>query len=50
MGLVLDAARENNYPAPLAATAEQLYLAGRRAGLGRRDDSSIIEVLRGPAS
>ena len=48
MGLVLDAARENSYPAPLASTAEQLYLAGRRAGLGRRDDSSIIEVLRGP--
>jgi 3-hydroxyisobutyrate dehydrogenase len=48
MGLVLNAARENGYPAPLASTAEQLYLAGRRAGLGRRDDSSIIEVLRGP--
>ena len=48
MGLVLNAARENSYPAPLASTAEQLYLAGRRAGLGRRDDSSIIEVLRGP--
>jgi 3-hydroxyisobutyrate dehydrogenase len=47
MGLVLDAARENSYPAPLASAAEQLYLAGRRAGLGRRDDSSIIDVLRG---
>jgi 3-hydroxyisobutyrate dehydrogenase len=49
MGLVLDAARENSYPAPLASAAEQLYLAGRRAGLGRRDDSSVIEVLRGPS-
>ena len=47
MGLVLDAARENSYPAPLASAAEQLYLAGRRAGLGRRDDSSIIDVFRG---
>jgi 3-hydroxyisobutyrate dehydrogenase len=47
MGLVLDAARENSYPAPLASAAEQLYLAGRRAGLGRRDDSAIIDVLRG---
>ena len=46
MGLVLDAARENSYPAPLASAAERLYLAGRRAGLGRRDDSSIIDVLR----
>jgi 3-hydroxyisobutyrate dehydrogenase len=47
MGLVLDAARTTNFPTPLASAAEQLYLAGRRAGLGRRDDSSVIEVLRG---
>jgi 3-hydroxyisobutyrate dehydrogenase/putative dehydrogenase len=47
MGLVTDAARATSYAAPLAGAAEQLYLAGRRAGLGRRDDSSVIEVLRG---
>lgn len=47
MGLVLDAARENVYPAPLASVAEQLYLTGRRAGLGKADDSHLIEVLRG---
>jgi 3-hydroxyisobutyrate dehydrogenase len=47
MGLVLGAARDNAYPAPLASAAEQLYTAGRRAGLGRRDDSSVIDVLRG---
>jgi 3-hydroxyisobutyrate dehydrogenase/putative dehydrogenase len=47
MGLVTDAARRRSYPAPLATAAEQLYLAGRRAGLGRLDDSSVIEVLRG---
>lgn len=47
MGLVLDAARTTSFPAPLASAAEQLYLAGRRSGLGRRDDSSVIEVLRG---
>jgi 3-hydroxyisobutyrate dehydrogenase len=47
MGLVLEAARETSFPAPLASAAEQLYLAGRRAGLGRRDDSSVIEVFRG---
>ena len=50
MGLVVDAARERTYPAPLATAAEQLYLAGRRAGLGRRDDSSVIDVLRGRAT
>ena len=49
MGLVLGAARDNAYPAPLASAAEQLYTAGRRAGLGRRDDSSVIDVLRGRA-
>jgi 3-hydroxyisobutyrate dehydrogenase len=47
MGLIADAARVNGYTAPLAAAAERLYIAGRRAGLGRLDDSSLIEVLRG---
>jgi 3-hydroxyisobutyrate dehydrogenase len=47
IGLVIDAARSNSFPAPLATAAEQLYLAGHRAGLGRRDDSSVIEILRG---
>jgi 3-hydroxyisobutyrate dehydrogenase len=47
MGLVTDAARRSTYPAPLAAAAEQLYLAGSRAGLGRLDDSSIIGLFRG---
>ncbi|MDA0179369.1 NAD(P)-dependent oxidoreductase [Solirubrobacter phytolaccae] len=47
MGLVTDAARATAYPAPLASAAEQLYVAGRRAGLGRSDDASLIRVLRG---
>ena len=47
MGLVTDAARANAYPTPLASAAEQLYLAGRRAGLGRADDSSLIQIRRG---
>ena len=47
MGLVLAAARDNIYPAPLASVAEQLYLTGRRAGLGASDDSRLIEVLLG---
>ena len=50
MGLVTDAARAKAYPAPLASAAEQLYLAGRRAGLGRADDSSVIQILRGTAT
>lgn len=47
MGLVVEAAREHDHAAPLADAAQQLYLAGQRAGLGRLDDSSVIEVLRG---
>jgi len=50
MGLVTEAARTNAYPTPLASAAEQLYLAGRRAGLGRADDSSLIQILRGTAT
>jgi 3-hydroxyisobutyrate dehydrogenase/putative dehydrogenase len=49
MGLVTDAARANGFAAPLASAAEQLYVAGSRAGLGRRDDSSVIEMLRRPS-
>ena len=50
MGLVTAAARAKAYPTPLASAAEQLYLAGRRAGLGRADDSSLIQILRGTAT
>ncbi len=50
MGLVVGAARDNAFPAPLASAAEQLYLAGRRAGMGRLDDSTVIDVLRGRAT
>jgi 3-hydroxyisobutyrate dehydrogenase-like beta-hydroxyacid dehydrogenase len=50
MGLVVDAARSEAHPAPLVTAAEQLYLSGRRAGLGRHDDSSVIEVLRAPGT
>jgi 3-hydroxyisobutyrate dehydrogenase/putative dehydrogenase len=47
MGLVVDAARDHTYPAPLAAAAQQLYVAGRRAGLGKRDDSTMFDLMRG---
>lgn len=50
MGLVAEAARSSTFPTPLATAAEQLYLRGRQQGLGRKDDSSVIEVFRGPAS
>jgi 3-hydroxyisobutyrate dehydrogenase/putative dehydrogenase len=47
MGLVTEAARSVDHATPLAAAAEALYVAGSKAGLGRMDDSSVIEVARG---
>jgi 3-hydroxyisobutyrate dehydrogenase/putative dehydrogenase len=48
MGLVADAARDAGAAVPLAAQAHELYQRGHRAGLGRLDDSSVIQVLREP--
>lgn len=46
MGLVTDAARVAQQPVPLASAAEQIYVRGRREGMGRRDDSSVFDLLR----
>ncbi|MFM9610621.1 oxidoreductase [Streptomyces sp. V2] len=45
MGIVTGVARDAHVPVPLAAAAEQLYLLGERAGLGARDDSTVVTVL-----
>ncbi|MEU6141219.1 NAD(P)-dependent oxidoreductase [Streptomyces sp. NPDC047081] len=45
MGIVTGIAKDAHVPVPLAAAAEQLYLLGERAGLGARDDSSVVTVL-----
>lgn len=45
MGIVTGIARTAHVPVPLAAAAEQLYLLGELAGLGDRDDSSVVTVL-----
>ncbi len=47
MGLVAEAADRAGASVPLAGRAHELYLRGQRAGLGRLDDASVIEVLRG---
>ena len=44
MGLVVGAAKGRRLPTPLAAAAEQLYLAGTAEGLGRRDDASLVTL------
>lgn len=46
MGLVTDAARQVAQPVPLASAAEQLYVRGRRQGLGRKDDSVVYHLLK----
>lgn len=46
MGLVTDAARQVSQPVPLASAAEQLYVRGRREGLGRKDDSVVYQMLK----
>jgi L-threonate 2-dehydrogenase len=44
LGIVLDMARSERYPVPLAAAALQIYLATSGAGYGRDDDSSVARV------
>jgi 3-hydroxyisobutyrate dehydrogenase/putative dehydrogenase len=46
MGLVGAAAEETGSRIPLAAAARELYDRGHDRGLGRLDDSAVIEVLR----
>lgn len=49
MGLVGDAAGPAGAAVPLTEVARGLYERGHKLGLGRQDDSALIEVLRGQA-
>ncbi len=44
LGIVLDQARSLAFPAPLAATAHQLFLGAAALGNGARDDAFVIRV------
>ncbi|WGW11874.1 NAD(P)-dependent oxidoreductase [Saxibacter everestensis] len=46
MGLVVDAAEQNGFAAPIADAAKVLYLEGAAAEMGRKDDSSVLEIYR----
>lgn len=46
LGLVLDAGRTLRMGLPLAAAAHQQYLAAAGIGLGREDDSQVVQVYR----
>jgi 3-hydroxyisobutyrate dehydrogenase len=48
LGIVLSAAKETGLATPIAAAAGQLYLVGRAAGLGWRDDSTLATILAPP--
>src|SRR5919206_853361 len=48
MGLVRQAAEEQDFETPLATAALEMYLAGKEAGLGTEDDSGVIRVFRRP--
>ncbi|MCQ4213024.1 L-threonate dehydrogenase [Streptomyces longispororuber] len=47
LGLVLDAARPERFPLPLAATAHQMFLQASASGLGGEDDSAVIKIFPG---
>jgi len=47
LGLVLDAARPERFPLPLAATAHQMFLQASAAGFGSEDDSAVIKIFPG---
>lgn len=44
LGIVLDTARAEGFPIPLAGCALQSYLMAEAAGMGRDDDSSVVRV------
>ena len=46
MGLVSEAAGQAGASVPLATAAHQLFIRGHQLGMGRLDDSALIEVLR----
>ncbi|UUN29988.1 L-threonate dehydrogenase [Streptomyces sp. FIT100] len=47
LGIVLDSARPQRFPLPLAATAHQMFLQASASGLGAEDDSAVIKIFPG---
>ncbi len=46
LGIVMDTARSERFPTPLAATALSQFLAAASAGFGEDDDSSVVRVFQ----
>ncbi len=45
LGIVLDMARAENFPVPMASAALQLFLMTAAAGMGRDDDASVARLF-----
>jgi len=50
LGIVLDMAREAQFPVPIAGAALQMYLMTAAAGMGRDDDASVARLYAQVAS
>jgi L-threonate 2-dehydrogenase len=44
LGIVLESGQALRFPLPLAAVAQQMFLMGAAAGLGREDDAAVVKV------
>ena len=47
LGIVMDEGYRSRFPLPIAAAAHQLFLQGSARGLGRKDDSSVVQYYQG---
>jgi putative dehydrogenase len=47
LGIVLDYAKKNVFPLPLASTAHQMFLQASAAGYGGEDDSAVVKIFPG---
>jgi 3-hydroxyisobutyrate dehydrogenase len=45
LGIVLDMARAEKFPVPMASAALQLFLMTAAAGMGRDDDASVARLF-----
>ena len=47
LGIVLDYAKKNVFPLPLASTAHQMFMQASAAGHGGEDDSAVVKIFPG---
>lgn len=47
LGLVVDTAKAQHFPTPLASTAFNMFTAASNKGFGKEDDSAVIKIFDG---